>query len=85
MSGLLSNLNIDKESLNKKLKAYGVTPDEAVNEAVRAGEPFGLGEAECNKRFDELRDSLEREDAVVKEYVSILEDRLDLLEEDEIE
>lgn len=30
----------------------------AVNEAVRAGEPFGLGEAECNDRFDELRDSL---------------------------
>ena len=28
----------------------------AVNEAVRAGEPFGMGEAECNERFDELRE-----------------------------
>lgn len=30
----------------------------AVNEAVRAGEPFGMGEAECNERFDELRDTM---------------------------
>ena len=30
----------------------------AVNEAARAGEPFGMGETECNERFDELRDSL---------------------------
>lgn len=31
----------------------------AVNEAVRAGEPFGNGVAECNDRFDDFRDSLD--------------------------
>ena len=31
----------------------------AVNEAVRAGEPFGNGVAECNARFEEFRQSLD--------------------------